>query len=112
MFPISSLYVFVAVSKPNEVSIASFFKSPSIVLGTPITLVEIPLFTKCSAKRAAFVLESSPPTTTSASSAIRVTVCAAAANWDSLSILVRPEPMRSKPPVLRYASTRSAHISI
>ena len=33
----SSEYVLQAVSKPKEVSICSFFKSPSIVLGQPIT---------------------------------------------------------------------------
>ena len=37
ILPISSLYVLVAVSKPNEHSMSSFFKSPSIVLGQPIT---------------------------------------------------------------------------
>ena len=33
MLPMISLYVFVAVSKPKEHSISSFFKSPSMVLG-------------------------------------------------------------------------------
>ena len=33
MLPMSSEYVLQAVSKPKEVSICSFFKSPSIVLG-------------------------------------------------------------------------------
>ena len=37
ILPITSEYTLVAVSNPNEVSIISFFKSPSIVFGTPIT---------------------------------------------------------------------------
>ena len=37
MLPISSLYTFDAVSKPKEVSMYLFFKSPSMVFGQPIT---------------------------------------------------------------------------
>ena len=37
ILPISSEYVLVAVSNPNEASISSFLRSPSIVFGHPIT---------------------------------------------------------------------------
>jgi len=56
------------VSKPKLTSIDSFFKSPSIVFGHPITFVELPLAKKYSAKSQALVLESSPPITTKPSS--------------------------------------------
>ena len=37
MLPMSSLYTRQAVSKPNDASIHSFFRSPSIVFGQPMT---------------------------------------------------------------------------
>ena len=87
---------------------ASFLRSPSMVLGTPTTAMRSPFAAKNSARRAALVLESSPPTTTTASSLRRLAVSRAFSNCSGVSILVRPEPMRSKPPVLRYSSTSSA----
>ena len=53
-----------AVSNPKLTGICSFFKSPSIVFGAPITLHFDPCFLKYSARRQALVLESSPPMTT------------------------------------------------
>lgn len=38
MFPINSEYTLQAVSNPKLISMCSFFKSPSIVFGHPITL--------------------------------------------------------------------------
>ncbi len=91
---------------------ASFLRSPSMVLGTPTTAMGSPLEAKNSARRAAFVFESSPPTTTTASSLRRLAVSRALANCSGVSILVRPEPMRSKPPVLRYLSTSAESMSM
>ena len=104
MFPISSEYVLQAVSKPNEVSMYSFLRSPSIVLGQPITRVGTLFATKYSASKAAFVLESSPPMITIASRPSFLAVSAEALYCSSVSIFVRPEPMMSNPPVLRYSS--------
>ena len=41
MLPMTSEYTLVAVSKPNEVSIISFLRSPSIVLGQPMTCMPV-----------------------------------------------------------------------
>lgn len=49
-----------AVSNPKEISIISFLRSPSIVLGQPTTVVRELVAIKCSARMAALVLESSP----------------------------------------------------
>jgi hypothetical protein len=54
----------VAVSNPKLTGICSFYRSPSIVFGHPITLVLESILAKYSARRQAFVLESSPPITT------------------------------------------------
>jgi len=62
-FPMASENTFVAVSNPKLTSICSFLRSPSIVLGHPI-ITHFELFlAKYSAKRHAFVFESSPPIT-------------------------------------------------
>ena len=37
----TSEYTLVAVSKPNEVSIISFLRSPSVVLGQPMTCMPV-----------------------------------------------------------------------
>ena len=66
--PINSEYVLQAVSKPKLTSTISFFRSPSMVLGQPMTLVVQPFFKKYSANKHALVLLSSPPITTSPSS--------------------------------------------
>lgn len=63
-FPIASEQTFVAVSNPNETGMCSFYRSPSMVLGQPMTLVLEPCLEKYSARRQAFVFESSPPMTT------------------------------------------------
>ena len=102
MLPITSLYVLVAVSKPNEHSISSFFKSPSIVLGQPITCTPASCAAKYSAKTAAFVLESSPPIITIAVIPCFLQTSAATANCSSVSSFVLPEPMISNPPVFLY----------
>mmetsp|Transcript_6796 Transcript_6796/g.10616 ORF Transcript_6796/g.10616 Transcript_6796/m.10616 type:complete len:209 (-) Transcript_6796:418-1044(-) len=98
-FAISSEYVLHAVSKPKEVSTYSFLRSPSIVLGTPITRVFTPCCRKYSASTAAFVLESSPPTTIRPSRLSFSAVAFTDANCLSVSIFVLPDPIRWKPPV-------------
>lgn len=60
IFPISSEKVLHAVSNPKLISRLSFYKSPSIVLGTPITIVFDFFSKKYSANIVAVVLESSP----------------------------------------------------
>ena len=112
IFPISSEYVLQAVSKPKLVSICSFLRSPSIVFGTPITLVDIPAFTNVSASKAAFVFESSPPMITIASNFNFFAVSIAAAYCSGVSIFVLPEPIMSNPPVLRNSSMYLSLISI
>ena len=103
MFPINSLYVFVAVSKPNEHSISSFFKSPSMVFGQPITCTPVSCAAKYSAKTAALVFESSPPMITIAVIPCFLHTSLAIANCSSVSNFVRPDPIISKPPVFRYS---------
>ena len=66
--PMHSEYVLQAVSKPKLTSTNSFLRSPSIVLGHPTTHIFEPWERKYSARRAAFVFESSPPITTNPSS--------------------------------------------
>ena len=112
MLPIRSEYILVAVSNPKEVSSISYFKSPSMVLGTPIICVAMPCCKKYSDNMAAFVFESSPPIMTTASSSIRFTVAITPATCSGVSIFARPEPIISKPPVFRYRSTISPDISI
>ena len=115
MFPINSLYVFVAVSNPKEHSISSFFKSPSMVLGQPTTWTPVLCAAKYSAKTAALVLESSPPIMTIALIPCFLQTSAACANCSSVSNFVRPEPMISNPPVLRnwsmYSSSNTIYLS-
>ena len=99
ILPISSLYVLVAVSNPNEHSISSFFKSPSIVLGQPITWMSMLFSAKYSASKAALVFESSPPIIT-----IAFILCLLHTSWmilncSSVSNLVLSAPSMSKPPV-------------
>jgi len=64
---INSLYNFVLLSKPNDVSKPSLklIKSLSIVFGTPITQQFILCYIKSSASKQALVLLSSPPIITS-----------------------------------------------
>ena len=112
MLPMRSAYILVAVSNPKEVSTISYFKSPSMVLGTPIICVAMPCCTKYSDSTAAFVFESSPPMITTASSSIRFTVSTAPAICSGVSIFARPEPIISKPPVFRYFSIIAPVISI
>ncbi len=102
MFPINSEYVLHAVSKPKDVSMSSFFKSPSIVFGHPITCIPDLLSRKYSASTAAFVLESSPPIITIASSLCSFATFSTILNCSLLSSFVRPEPIISKPPVFLY----------
>ena len=115
MLPMISLYVFVAVSKPNEHSISSFLRSPSIVLGHPITCTPVLCAAKYSARTAAFVLESSPPMITTAVMPCFLQTSATIANCSSVSSFVLPEPMISKPPVflnsLMYSSSNSMKLS-
>ena len=108
MLPISSEYVFVAVSNPNEASISSFFKSPSIVLGHPITWIPVLLAAIYSARVAAFVFESSPPIITIAVSPDFLAFSATKANCSLVSSFVRPEPIISNPPVFLYASMNAS----
>ena len=108
MLPIISEYVFVAVSKPNEHSISSFFKSPSIVLGHPITCTPVLFAAMYSASTAAFVLESSPPIITRAVMPCFLQTSATIANCSFVSSFVLPEPMISKPPVFLYWSIYSS----
>jgi hypothetical protein len=68
MEPMHYEYVLQAVSNPKLTSINSFFKSPSIVLGTPTTLIYDFWLKKYSANKAALVLDPSPPITTNPSS--------------------------------------------
>ena len=108
MLPISSEYVFVAVSKPKEASISSFFRSPSIVLGHPITWIPVLFAAMYSASVAAFVLESSPPMITIAVRPFCFAFSATIANCSFVSSFVLPEPMISKPPVFLYASMKAS----
>ena len=108
ILPISSEYVFVAVSKPNDVSMSSFFRSPSIVFGQPMTWQGISCSAKYSASTAAFVLESSPPMMTMAFIPCFFATSPTTMNCSSVSSLVRPDPIISKPPVLRYLEIVSA----
>ena len=103
MFPISSENVLVAVSKPNEISISSFFRSPSIVLGQPITWIPHLWAAKYSASTAALVLESSPPMITIAFRSCSFATLATTSNCSSFSSFVLPDPMISKPPVFLYS---------
>ena len=91
-----------AVSKPKETGMYSFFKSASIVFGQPTTRVVHLCAAKFSANRHAFVLLSSPPITTRPSSSSAAQWSRAPLNCSGVSILSRPLPMMSKPPVLRY----------
>lgn len=59
----ASEYTLVAVSNPKLTGICSFFRSPSIVFGHPITLHLAFFEAKYSPRRQAFVFESSPPMT-------------------------------------------------
>lgn len=63
IFPIMLEYTFVAVSYPKGTSQYLFFKSPSIVFGTPITETSDPFDAKNSPITAAPVLLPSPPIT-------------------------------------------------
>ncbi len=101
-----------AVSKPKDASMYSFFRSPSMVFGTPMTEQGTPSARKYSDSRAAFVLESSPPMTTTASRPNALAVAALLANCSGVSILVRPEPMMSKPPVFLYSSMIDEYSSV
>ena len=104
MLPMSSEYTFVAVSKPNDISISSFLRSPSIVFGHPMTCTGTSFSLKYSASTAAFVFESSPPMMTIASIPCFWATSATTLNCSSFSSFVRPEPIMSNPPVLRYLS--------
>ena len=99
MLPMRSAYVFVAVSKPKDISTLSFFRSPSIVFGQPMTCTPVFSRTKYSASIAAFVFESSPPIITIADIPRFAQTSAAILNCSSVSSFVLPEPMMSKPPV-------------
>mmetsp|Transcript_28077 Transcript_28077/g.87486 ORF Transcript_28077/g.87486 Transcript_28077/m.87486 type:complete len:214 (-) Transcript_28077:65-706(-) len=83
-------------------------RSPSMVFGAPTTLVLQPLAWKYSASKAPFVLESSPPITTRPSSSMALHTAMEFWNCSSVSILWRPLPSMSKPPVLRKPSMISA----
>ena len=115
IFPISSEYVLVAVSKPKEISISSFFKSPSIVFGHPITCTPVSCALKYSARTAALVLESSPPMMVMAVMPCFLHTAAAFSNCSVVSSLVLPLPMISKPPVflnsLIYSSVKTMNLS-
>ena len=115
MLPMSSEYVFVAVSKPKEISMSSFFRSPSIVFGHPITCTPVLCALKYSARTAAFVLESSPPMIVMAVTPCFLHTAAAFSNCSVVSSLVLPLPIISKPPVflnsLIYSSVNTMHLS-
>ena len=81
---------------------SSFFRSPSMVLGQPMTWMPLLWAAKYSARTAALVLESSPPMMTMAVMPCFLQTPSATANCSSVSSLVLPEPMMSNPPVLRY----------
>ena len=101
-----------AVSKPNEMG--RYFPaaiSPSIVFGIPITLQSIPSVSRYSAMNAAFVLESSPPTTTRPSSLFLTTVCLTFSNCSGLLIFVLSVPRKSNPPILMMDLMSSLFIS-
>ena len=108
MLPISSLYVLHAVSNPKLVSMTSFFRSPSIVLGQPITWIPLPFAAKYSARTAALVLESSPPMITIAVSPCFFATDSTTLNCSTVSSFVRPDPMMSNPPVFLYWSMNSS----
>ena len=106
-FPIASEYTFVAVSNPKLTGIYSFFKSPSIVFGAPITLHFEPCFSKYSARRHAFVLESSPPITTRPSRSRAFAFASEASNCSGFSILCLPDPNKA---LIRFPRTLTDHI--
>ena len=64
-----------------------------MVLGQPTTLVLEPTFAKYSARRQAFVFESSPPITTSPSRSSAVQFLSESLNYWSVSILCLPLPI-------------------
>ena len=71
-----------------------------MVLGTPTTEHLLLFFAKYSAKRQAFVFESSPPMTTIPSKLRVVAVLRLPSNYDSVSILCLPALIISNPPML------------
>mmetsp|Transcript_109740 Transcript_109740/g.172936 ORF Transcript_109740/g.172936 Transcript_109740/m.172936 type:complete len:213 (+) Transcript_109740:2956-3594(+) len=87
------------------------FKSPSMVFGAPTTLVLQPLALKYSANSAPLVFESSPPMTTRPSKSMPLQTSNEFLNCSSVSILCRPLPSMSNPPVLRNESIMSFVIS-
>ena len=93
-FPIASEYTLVAVSNPKLTGMCSFYRSPSIVLGQPMTFVLEPFIAKYSASRHALVLESSPPITTRPSRSRLLQLVRESANCFSVSILCLPLPRR------------------
>ena len=72
-----------------------------MVLGQPATRIPAPVFLKYSARTQALVFESSPPMMTSAVIPSLPQFSFAFSNCSTVSSLVRPLPMMSKPPVLR-----------
>jgi len=91
-FPIASEYTLVAVSNPKLTGMCSFYRSPSIVFGQPMTFVLEPFIAKYSASRHALVLESSPPITTKPSRSRLLQLVRESANCFSVSILCLPLP--------------------
>ena len=94
---------------------SSFFRSPSIVFGHPITCTPQLLALKYSARTAAFVLESSPPMITIALMLCFLQTSAAFWNCSFVSSFVLPLPMMSNPPVflnsLMYSSVNVRYLS-
>ena len=112
MLPINSEYVLQAVSKPKETSITSFLRSPSIVLGHPITCTPELVAAIYSASTAALVFESSPPMITIAFKLCFLATSATTLNCSTVSSFVLPEPMISNPPVFLYSLINSSVNSI
>ncbi len=82
-----------------------------MVLGQPTTVILALVRKKYSASTAAFVFESSPPIITIALISCVWQTLAQISNCSSVSSLVRPLPIISKPPVLRYSCMSSVVIS-
>jgi hypothetical protein len=100
--PTISAYVLLAESNPKHtLTLSGIWKSLSTVLGTATTLVGTFVAAKCSARYAALVAESSPPTMTSPSSFRSRHVLAAAAKCSGVCRRNRPVPRRWNPPWFR-----------
>ena len=79
-----------------------------MVLGQPITCIPALFATNHSASNAALVLESSPPMITTAEIFNFLQTSNEDLNCSSVSSLVLPEPIISKPPVFLYSFINSS----